>query len=101
METSTRHKRARQAVACAVLEEWTLKRKKSAPQSSASASSSSAVAPTPAPALAAEATPATHLLGSYDGGQWLGTISNLGTTHNAGNCVDLRKLDPHHTLSSS
>ena len=51
-------------------------------------------------AWAPGSTPA-HLPGSYNRCQWLGAISNLGTLHNVGNCVNLREFDSHHTLSSS
>ena len=40
-------------------------------------------------------------MGSYDQGQRLGAMSNLDATCSAGNCVDLSKLDPHHTFSPS
>ena len=36
-----------------------------------------------------------------DQGQRLGAMSNLDATCSAGNYVDLSKLDPHHTFSSS
>ena len=41
-------------------------------------------------------------LGKYHkgGAGGLGAISNWSTTRHVGNCVNLRKLDPHHTLSS-
>ena len=47
------------------------------------------------------ARPEDSKLGSYDQGQRLGAISNLDATCSAGNCVDLSKLDPHHTFSPS
>ena len=37
-------------------------------------------------------------MGSYDQGQRLGAISNLDATCSAGNCLDVSKLDPHHSF---